>query len=61
MPVREFLADEARFAILTRTHPERAERLFALVQADVDERWRYYQQLTEVSRCVPAEPEEVQP
>ncbi len=55
MPVREFLADEARFAILSRTHPDRAARLLDLVQADVDERWRYYQQLTSVSRCIPAE------
>ncbi len=55
MPVREFLANEARFAILSRTHPERAERLLDLVQADVDERWRYYEQLTTVSRSMPAE------
>ncbi len=57
LPVREFLADEARFAILGRTHPERSERLLDLIQADVDERWRYYQQLTSVARSVPCEPE----
>jgi len=60
MPVREFLADEARFAILGRTHPERSERLLDLAQADVDERWRYYEQLTSVSRCVPADSESEQ-
>ena len=58
MPVQEFLANEARFAILSRTHPERAERLRDLVQADVDERWRYYEQLTTVSRSIPAEAED---
>ena len=57
MPVREFMASEARFAILGRTHPDRAERLFDLVQADVDERWRHYEQLTTVSRTIPTEPD----
>ncbi len=57
MPVRDFLANEARFAILSRTHPDRAERLLDLIQADVDERWRYYQQLTTVSRRIPIESE----
>ena len=55
MPVRDFMANEARFAILSRTHPDRAERLFDLVQADVDERWRYYEQLTTVSRRITSE------
>ena len=31
MPVREFAASEARFAILSRTHPERSERLLELM------------------------------
>jgi len=57
IPVREFASTEARFAILSRTDPERAEHLFALAQADVDERWRYYQQLAEIERTVPHEPE----
>jgi pyruvate-ferredoxin/flavodoxin oxidoreductase len=55
MPVKEFLASEARFAILGRTQPERAQRMLELIQADVDERWRYYQQLTTVARCIPDE------
>jgi pyruvate-ferredoxin/flavodoxin oxidoreductase len=62
VPVREFASTEARFAILTRTDPERAEHLATLAQADVDERWRYYQQLAEIERTVPHEPgPEVQP
>jgi pyruvate-ferredoxin/flavodoxin oxidoreductase len=52
MPVREFTASEARFAILSRTHPERFERLTELMQNDVDERWRYYEQLAAISRTV---------
>ena len=54
LPVRDFVASEARFAILSRTHPERSERLLELMQADVDERWRYYEQLAAMSRTVPA-------
>jgi pyruvate-ferredoxin/flavodoxin oxidoreductase len=65
IPVRDFVAGEARYAILGRTHPERAEHLAALVQADVDERWRYYQQLAAMERAIPHEPdpavEEAQP
>ena len=45
IPVREFTASETRFAILARTHPDRAAELADLVQADADERWRYYEQL----------------
>jgi len=54
IPVREFVASEARFAILGRTHPERSEHLLGEIQADVDERWRYYEQLAAMSRTVRA-------
>ncbi len=53
MPVAEFVADETRFAILARTNPERAAMLADLAQADVDERWRYYEQLAAMHRSVP--------
>jgi pyruvate-ferredoxin/flavodoxin oxidoreductase len=55
MPVADFVATEARFGVLARTHPERAERLLQLAQADVDERWRYYSQLGTIERSVAAE------
>jgi len=54
IPVRDFVASEARFAILGRTHPERSEYLLGEIQADVDERWRYYEQLAAMSRTVRA-------
>ena len=54
LPVREFLASEARFAILSRTHPERSEYLLHMIQADIDERWRYYEQLASMSRTTRA-------
>ncbi len=56
IPVRAFAEQEARFAVLTRSDPERADRLFALAQADIDERWRYYEQLAGLERTVPHEP-----
>ena len=52
MPIAEFIASEARFAVLARTHPERAAHLLQLAQADVDERWRYYSQLGTIERTV---------
>jgi hypothetical protein len=47
------VAGETRFAILARTQPERAADLAQLAQADVDERWRYYEQLAAMHRSVP--------
>src|ERR1019366_487156 len=53
IPIRDFVATETRFAILERTHPERAAELAALAQADADERWHYYEQLAGIERTVP--------
>ncbi|WP_068427098.1 pyruvate:ferredoxin (flavodoxin) oxidoreductase [Piscicoccus intestinalis] len=54
-PVSTFMDGEARFAMLRRSHPERAAALLDLAQADVDERWRYYSQLAGLERGLPAE------
>ncbi|HEX7105081.1 MAG TPA: pyruvate:ferredoxin (flavodoxin) oxidoreductase [Acidothermaceae bacterium] len=56
-PLDDFVAAETRFAILQRSDPERAARLLALAQSDVDERWRYYQGLAEVARVLPHDKE----
>jgi pyruvate-ferredoxin/flavodoxin oxidoreductase len=53
MPIKDFVASETRFAILERTDPERAAELAELIQADADERWRYYEQLAGMHRSVP--------
>ena len=53
IPIRDFVATETRFAVLERTHPERAAELAELAQADADERWRYYEQLAGLHRTVP--------
>jgi len=57
IPLSEFTGSEARYATLARTHPHQAARLAALAQADVTERWSYYEQLAAVHRTVPLEPE----
>jgi pyruvate-ferredoxin/flavodoxin oxidoreductase len=56
IPVADFIATEARFAVLARTHPDRAQHLLRLAQADVDERWRYYSQLGAMERTVAHDP-----
>ena len=53
--VADYMADEARYAMLRRSNPERAAQLFALAQADADERWHYYSQLAGVQRALPAD------
>jgi pyruvate-ferredoxin/flavodoxin oxidoreductase len=53
LPLADFTASEARYATLARTHPHEAARLGALAQADVTERWRYYEQLAGMQRTVP--------
>jgi pyruvate-ferredoxin/flavodoxin oxidoreductase len=61
IPLAEFAATEARYATLARTYPRQAARLAALAQADVTERWRYYEQLASVQRTVPGVASDVEP
>ena len=49
---QDFAAKEARFAMLARANPEHAARLMQQAQEDIDEQWRYYQQLAGVERSV---------
>ena len=58
IPVREFMMNEARFAMLARANPSRAEELAKLAQADAEERWHYYSQLAGVERTLPEVKEE---
>jgi pyruvate-ferredoxin/flavodoxin oxidoreductase len=50
---REWAMKEARFAMLARSDPDRAEELFDLAQRDIDERWHLYEQMSGVERTVP--------
>ncbi|NLI17548.1 MAG: pyruvate:ferredoxin (flavodoxin) oxidoreductase [Actinomycetales bacterium] len=60
IPVRDFMMAETRFSMLARSHPQRAEALARLAQADVDERWRYYSQLAGMERTTVDTTEEQQ-
>ena len=51
----EVAQEEARFAMLSRSDPETAERLFALAQQDIDERWSLYEQFEDLERRIPDE------
>jgi pyruvate-ferredoxin/flavodoxin oxidoreductase len=52
-PYNDFAMSEARFAMLTRSNPQRAKKLLQQAQVDVDERWKYYSQLAGVEREAP--------
>ena len=45
VPVKDYAYNETRFKMLTQSKPEEATRLLALMQRDVNERWRMYEQL----------------
>jgi pyruvate-ferredoxin/flavodoxin oxidoreductase len=58
--LHEFQENETRFAVLERSDPARSEHLQALAQADVDERWHYYEQLAGVERTIPVDEHEAE-
>jgi pyruvate-ferredoxin/flavodoxin oxidoreductase len=47
---KDFAMKEARFAMLARAKPQESERLLAQGQADINNRWAFYEQLAAVSR-----------
>jgi pyruvate-ferredoxin/flavodoxin oxidoreductase len=51
-PFADLVPLEARFAMAARSDPENAARLIALAQQDIDEQWRYYEQMAAVERGV---------
>ncbi|MBX3427817.1 MAG: pyruvate:ferredoxin (flavodoxin) oxidoreductase [Pirellulales bacterium] len=52
VPFKQVAMQEARFAMLARSNPAEAERLFKLAQDDINDQWNYYQQMAGVSRDV---------
>jgi pyruvate-ferredoxin/flavodoxin oxidoreductase len=58
IPLKEFQAKEARFAMLARSRPEEFEHLQRLAQADAEERRHLYEQLAGVERQAPGLAEE---
>ena len=50
MTFEEFAMQEARFAILKRSDPRHAEKLFELAQGDINDQWNYYEQMAGIQR-----------
>ncbi|TRW91479.1 pyruvate:ferredoxin (flavodoxin) oxidoreductase [Candidatus Methylobacter oryzae] len=48
IPYRDFVKTETRFNMLWQTHPDDAERFLEQAQQDVQNRYRYYKQLSEL-------------
>jgi len=45
LPIAEYMLSEARYKMLTKSHPDAAERFLAQAQRDATARWRRYEQL----------------
>ncbi len=43
--VREFFESENRFKMLTKMNPDHARQFFAQAQSDVENRWKFYQEM----------------
>jgi pyruvate-ferredoxin/flavodoxin oxidoreductase len=52
IPFRQFAAKEARFSMLLRSDPVRADQLLNLAQIDINDRWHYYEQIANVERSL---------
>jgi pyruvate-ferredoxin/flavodoxin oxidoreductase len=48
VPYREFIKSETRFNMLWHSHPEDAERFLDQAQREVNHRYSYYKQLSEL-------------
>jgi pyruvate-ferredoxin/flavodoxin oxidoreductase len=51
--VSHYVAEEGRFAMLSRAHPEQAAHLVSLLQGDIDARYHLYQQMAGLDRAAP--------
>ena len=51
--VAHYVAEEGRFAMLGRAHPEHAAHLVQLLQDDIDARWNLYEQMAGIDRAAP--------
>ena len=56
IPLREYAYNEMRYKILTRTHPEEAEKLMQSAQELIELRWQTYEHMAnqEPSKFQPA-------
>ncbi len=58
IPLSDFTHDETRYTSLDRIDHDRSEHLLHLAQADIDERWHYYEQLAGVERRTSTDPDD---
>jgi pyruvate-ferredoxin/flavodoxin oxidoreductase len=56
--LHDFTDQETRYTSLERDDHDRSEHLLELAQADIDERWHYYEQLAGLERSLSAETED---
>jgi pyruvate-ferredoxin/flavodoxin oxidoreductase len=61
VPFADFARTQTRFSLLERANPAEADRLFALAQHDIEERWNLYEQMGELERWSDDEVEGVVP
>jgi pyruvate-ferredoxin/flavodoxin oxidoreductase len=47
IPLREYAYNEMRYKILTKTHPEEAEKLMQMAQETVNRRWQTYEHMSQ--------------
>ncbi len=47
IPLREYAYNEMRYKVLTKTHPEEAEKMMVMAQETVDRRWQTYEHLSQ--------------
>ena len=52
LPFAELAKKEGRFAMLARSQPAVAETLFRQAQQDIDDTWRYYEQMAGIERSL---------
>ena len=57
--VQDFLLQQTRFKMLTKSKPEDAERLWKLAQTDAENRFRMYEYMAGRKPEPPAPPKEV--
>jgi pyruvate-ferredoxin/flavodoxin oxidoreductase len=56
IPLEEYAYRETRYRVLAAGDPDRAKRLLALAQRDVDDRWKRLQEMARVRPTADAEP-----
>ncbi len=49
---KQYAMQEARFAVLSKTNPDAAQRLLELAQQDIDDQWHYYEQTAGIERSI---------